>query len=294
MGMENTEPCRNNKQKTLNPINLTIIIPTHNRAESLRDNIMSLLNSDYAFELLVVDDGSIDETEKVVKSLEDPRITYCKHSFKCGYAKSMNEGIRKAKNSHIVLCEDDAFILNPNKFSETALLEMDHKNIVATHLLAKGKEMKLTIIERFKRFFAEPLTGEVYIYSGHERRIVRFCNACFGFNKDEIETRFDETSYVGNAFRIESDFQIRARKEGAKIIYNPSLVIDHKRYPTGGHRVQDKNIFLYQCMINHMIFLRKHYSLWNVYLYVLLKFLISPAKWFVVRNAFKAHLHLPV
>jgi len=276
----------------MEPISLTIVIPTYNRAEMLRENITSLLKSDYAFELLIIDDGSKDETEKVVKSSEDPRITYYKHPLNCGYAKSMNEGIRHAKNSQIFLCEDDAFILSPDEFFETLLSEMGYKKIVATHLLANGKEIKPTLIERFKRFFAELFAREVYVYNGHKRKIVKFCNACLFFNRDEINTRFEESDYMGNAFRIETDFQIRARKEGAKIIYNPRLVINHKRYSTGGHRVRDENKFFYQCMVNHITFLRKHYSRWNIYIYTLLKFLAHPKKWSTIMRVLKAYMNI--
>jgi len=276
----------------MEPINLTIIIPTYNRAEILKENIASLLKSNYAFELLIVDDGSKDETEKVVKSFKDSRITYYKHPFNYGYAKSMNEGIKYAKNSQILLLEDDAFIVNPDEFFRTLLSEIDFKKIVATHLLRNGKEVKQTLIERVKRFFAEPLAKEIYLYYGRKRRVVKFCNACFCFNRSEINTRFEESDYVGNAFRIESDFQIRARKEGARIVYNPKLIIDHRRYPSGGHRVNKKNDFLYQCMINHMTFLEKYYSFWNICIYVLLMFLAHPTKWVVIKDALKTYMYM--
>lgn len=278
----------------MKPINLTIIMPTYNRAKLLRENIKSLLKSDYSFELLIINDGSSDETEEVVKSFRDPRIVYRRHPFRCGYAKSLNEGIERSRNSRVLLLEDDAFILNPDVFLETLLHEKGYKQIVATHLLSKGKEIKLNLLERSKRFFAEPLAGEIYLYNGRKRKIVRFCNACCSFNKEEIKTRFEESDYFGNAFRVESDFQIRARKEGAAITYDPKLLVDHRRYSTGGHRVHDKDEYLYQCMVNHMIFSKKHYSIWNIFIYVLLKLLAHPTKWFIVKETLKEYVLLDI
>jgi glycosyltransferase involved in cell wall biosynthesis len=52
----------------MRPINLTIVMATYNRADLLRKNIDLLLSSSYAFELLVIDDGSTDRTEKTVRS----------------------------------------------------------------------------------------------------------------------------------------------------------------------------------------------------------------------------------
>lgn len=273
-------------------INLTIVMTTYNRVGLLRQNIASLLSSEYSFELLVVDDGSSDRTEETVKSFRDARVTYCRNTVNLGYARSLNIGIEHAKNSQILLCEDDAFILDPNMFFRILLSEIKPKTIVATRLLTNGKEPRLRFIERVKRFFAESLAGEVYLYNGHKRRIVKFCNNCFSFNKNEIKTRFEKRDYIGNVFRIESDFQLRALKEGVQIIYNPKLVIDHRRYIAGGLRVAEKDDFLYQCMINHMVFLRRHYPPWKAYAYVTLRLLMHSPKWPVTRRAFKAYLSL--
>jgi len=273
-------------------IDLTVIIPTYNRKEILKANLASILKHDCGFELLVIDDASTDGTEDVVKSFGDTRITYYKHDHRCGYARSMNEGIAYARNSWVLLLEDDALISNPDAFFDILLREKDGKQIVATHLLLKGREVKPTLLERLERFFAEPLAKEIYPYNGDKRRIVRFCNACCSFNKEEIGSRFDESGYFGNAFRIESDFQIRARKEGATIIYNPKLVINHERHSTGGHRVHDKSIFLYQCMVNHVIFLKKHYSICNICCYGLLKLFAHPGKMQVVMKAIRESFQL--
>jgi glycosyltransferase involved in cell wall biosynthesis len=274
----------------MNPINLTIVMTTYNRVDLLKQNIASLLSSEYSFELLIVDDASSDQTEKTVKSFRDARIAYYRNSVNRGYAKSLNIGIKHAKNAQILLCEDDAFILNPNAFFRVLLSEIKPKTIVATRLLTNGKESRLGLIGRVKRFFAESLAGEVYLYNGHERKAVKFCNNCFCFNKNEINTRFNERDYVGNVFRIESDFQFRALKEGAQIIYNPELVIDHRRYVIGGLRVPEENIFLYQCMINHITFLKKHYARWKIYAYVALRLSMRSPEWSVIRSAFKAYL----
>ena len=278
----------------MKPINLTVVMATYNRADLLRKNIDLLLSSDYGFELLVIDDGSTDSTEETVRSFNDPRISYLQHLSNYGYAKSLNDGIRSAKNSRILLCEDDVFISDPDAFIGILNSEMGDKRIVATHLLRNGVEKKPSIAARFRRYFAEPLAKEVYGYTGNKRVTTKFCNNFFGFDRDEIETRFDEVNYVGNSFRIESDFQIRARKEGAEIVYNPKLLADHIRYKRGGLRVSNPDEFLRQCMTNHITFLKKHFSRWNILCYIALSLLAHPTKRSIIRKVLKGSIgHMP-
>ena len=56
---------------------VSVIIPTYNRAHTLPRSIESVLNQSYSnFELIIVDDGSTDETADVIKQYNDSRIRY--------------------------------------------------------------------------------------------------------------------------------------------------------------------------------------------------------------------------
>lgn len=56
---------------------ISVIIPTYNRAELLKRAAQSVLAQTYKdFELIIVDDGSTDNTKEIVESLNDSRIVY--------------------------------------------------------------------------------------------------------------------------------------------------------------------------------------------------------------------------
>ena len=56
---------------------VSVIIPTYTRAHLIGETISSILNQTFQdFEIIVIDDGSTDNTEEVVRSFNDPRIDY--------------------------------------------------------------------------------------------------------------------------------------------------------------------------------------------------------------------------
>jgi glycosyltransferase involved in cell wall biosynthesis len=85
----------------------SITIPTYNRAHLLPRAITSVLNQTFGdFELTIVDDGSTDDTEEVVKSFADPRIRYLYQSNSGGGA-ARNRGARASTGKYITFLDSD-------------------------------------------------------------------------------------------------------------------------------------------------------------------------------------------
>lgn len=116
---------------------VSIIIPTYNRADVLITSIQSVLQQTYTgFELLIVDDGSTDNTDTVVESIRDDRIRYLKMPENKGVAAARNEGIRQANYDYIAFQDSDDY-WRPDKLEkqmafltqrpETALLYCPYK-----------------------------------------------------------------------------------------------------------------------------------------------------------------------
>ncbi|HBA37311.1 MAG TPA: hypothetical protein DCY94_01180, partial [Firmicutes bacterium] len=92
---------------------ISIIIPTYNGEKHISKCIDSILKQTYSnFELIVVNDGSSDETEGVIRQIEDSRIRlYTTENHGVSYAR--NYGIDKAKGRFILFVDDDDYI-DPN------------------------------------------------------------------------------------------------------------------------------------------------------------------------------------
>ncbi len=87
---------------------ISIIIPTFNRANVIGRAIKSVLSQSYGnFELIIVNDGSTDNTGEVIASFKDKRIRYIKHITNQGQNLSLNTGVREAVGQYVAFLDSD-------------------------------------------------------------------------------------------------------------------------------------------------------------------------------------------
>ncbi|MBI4095127.1 MAG: glycosyltransferase [Candidatus Liptonbacteria bacterium] len=86
---------------------ISAVITTWNRSLMLKSAIASVLAQTVKdFELLVLDNGSTDDTEEVVRSFGDKRIRYVNHG-RIGISEARNRGVREAKGEFVGFLDDD-------------------------------------------------------------------------------------------------------------------------------------------------------------------------------------------
>ncbi len=91
----------------LNP-EVSVVIPTYNRAESIGDSIESVLTQTFQeFEIIIVNDGSTDETEKVISNFSDARIKLISQTTNKGASAARNNGIRASKGDFVAFLDSD-------------------------------------------------------------------------------------------------------------------------------------------------------------------------------------------
>jgi len=87
---------------------VSIIMPTYNRANIIEDAVKSVLGQTRKnFELLIINDGSTDNTSNIIKKNRDKRIIYLENKKNYGPAKARNIGLKAAKGAYIAYCDDD-------------------------------------------------------------------------------------------------------------------------------------------------------------------------------------------
>ena len=88
-------------------IKFSVVIPLYNKEKYIARSISSVLHQTYEnFELLVIDDGSTDESCRVAASIEDSRIRLI-HKKNGGESSARNFGIKHSSNDYIAFLDAD-------------------------------------------------------------------------------------------------------------------------------------------------------------------------------------------
>lgn len=115
--------------KTMFGIKFSIIIPLYNKEDCIAHTINSVLSQTYRdFELIIINDGSTDDSSKIVMEFVDERLRII-NKKNGGVSSARNLGIKLAKNEYIALLDADDF------WDENYLYELSQ--VISTHSDAK-------------------------------------------------------------------------------------------------------------------------------------------------------------
>lgn len=115
---------------------ITIIIPTYNRAQFLKQTIESALQQDYNnLEVLVCDNASIDNTSEIVAEyLNDSRFKYYKNQSNIGMVNNWKKALYEyAKGDYFVILSDDDYFIDFCYISKAIKLIMEYDNIMLVY-----------------------------------------------------------------------------------------------------------------------------------------------------------------
>lgn len=114
---------------------VSIIMPTYNCAKYIGEAINSVLSQTYKnWELIIVDDCSIDNTEEVVKKYleKDNRIKYFKLSVNSGPAVARNVALEKASGKYIAFLDSDDLWMEEKLEKQISFMKQNNYNFTFT------------------------------------------------------------------------------------------------------------------------------------------------------------------
>lgn len=209
---------------------VSVIIPTYNQAVYLPETIESVLSQEgVALEVIVVNDGSTDETEKVLESYGD-KITVISQP-NTGVPSALNAGLERAS------CDWVSWIASDNVFYPDALktlldaaedydfvyadqVEMDETLSYITH-------KKLLFPYSFERVFCDDRSWAIHL------------SISFVYRK----SLHGDAGWYDPAFTNVHDFEMFSRfaKAGARFVYMPETLIKIRSHVSDGRRIHQRS-----------------------------------------------------
>ncbi len=254
---------------------ITIVIPTRNRAYTLKSVLESYYTQRFVDQIVIVDDCSDDETKSVVDAIANRysiiETTYMKNSERRGASFSRNAGVEKAKNAHILFGEDDAFL--EGNYAEALLsrFEAGDVDIISGRLINLYPDEKPEDgINRFGHGDSKKHNPFNFLRFAHvpdayfeEEVQIPLTHALILTTKDLLKKfPFDPFYSQGNGFREESDFQMNAYVNGKVIVTTNATHCMHlhpENVGQGGQRSSPLKRLWYSYYYTNY-FLKKYYA----------------------------------
>ena len=130
----------------------SVIITVYNKAECIKDTINSVLNQSYKdFEIIIINDGSTDKSEDIIKTFNDQRINLITTKNQ-GASKARNIGIEKATATYIALLDgDDTWEIDYLKHIHNAISKFPDIKIFTTGISHKYDNKTVPVSYSFKQ-----------------------------------------------------------------------------------------------------------------------------------------------
>jgi len=211
---------------------ISVVIPTHNRADSLPRTIHRLMAQDVPkerFEVILVDSNSVDATPEAAARLarEYPNL----RTLRCdrpGAAAARNLGLESAVGSLVVLIDDDILVRRDFVRQVLKAAEVHPGRVLLGRILTCWEGS----CNPFHRYLLQ--VQDVNIYDFPDPADVPpnyFYTACVAIPREVLGTlRFDEGFRVYGVEDIEFGFRLLAG--GTRMVYLPELQVLHDYHPT--------------------------------------------------------------
>lgn len=104
-------------------------MPVHNGGSFLKAAVQSVLDQSYSdFELLIINDGSTDDSEQTIKSFTDQRIVYIGNQTNLGLVATLNKGLELCRGNYIARMDADDLCL-PKRFEKQVAFLENNPNV---------------------------------------------------------------------------------------------------------------------------------------------------------------------
>lgn len=201
---------------TQNKSLVSAIIPVYNCSKYISEAINSILNQNYQpIEIIIIDDGSTDNTKEVVKGFSNSiRYFYQNHA---GPSKALNYGLKEAKGNYIALLDADDFWI-----SDKITIQMD--------ILINNPEIDI-VFGHVEQFFSPELSQDIQKRISIPQKIIKGYIKGTMLAKKEVFSQiglFDEKLILGEFI----DWYLKTTENDIKSFMCPEVLMKRRIHTT--------------------------------------------------------------
>jgi glycosyltransferase involved in cell wall biosynthesis len=183
---------------------VSIIIPSYNRMETIKETLDSLLNQrcDFPYEIIVGDDNSTDNVRDILfdyKNKYPEQIKLILHDKNIGLGANWATCAKQARGKYLANCDNDDYWHNPDKLQlEVEFLEKyDQYGVVYTDYRTHNRSNQQ--IQEHQAFINSNIPLQKAIFSGK----YKLCNATIIYKKELIDKHIPLDDYIRYQFSLQ-------------------------------------------------------------------------------------------
>jgi glycosyltransferase involved in cell wall biosynthesis len=215
---------------------VTVLMPVYNAEQYVGAAIESILTQTYPhFEFLIINDGSKDKSDKIIKSFSDSRIKYLKGSKNKGLDVILNEGFARAEGKYIARMDADDISLPNRLIKQVEFLEQfPEYGMVGSLYADMDSKRKITKIGGLLTDFEDIKMGINFINT--------FCHGAVMFRKSTLK---DHKLAYNSSFKPYEDYELWTRIVNfTKVANLPEVLYLYMNNPAGMFISQNKAMLL--------------------------------------------------
>ncbi|GAB4230730.1 MAG: hypothetical protein Tsb0021_08870 [Chlamydiales bacterium] len=253
---------------------ITVVIPSYNRAYTLRYTLPTYYEQELVDELIVVNDGNNDETRQVVEEFElrypNVRTIHIPIHQRKGASAARNTGARAATNEFVLFGDDDALLSDSYARSLYKKLIADRSlaGVAGRWVQMLPGETPSVAMARFgigfvnkPAFCKYSLLLNAEAYFKEDQRLPMAPPTVLTTKKLLMEYPFDERYCKGNGYREETTFQAAAYAQGYDFLLTNDVHCYHMAKDNVKKGGQRTGMFLnyFWCLYFNKLFLNQFY-----------------------------------
>ena len=221
------------------PADISLVVPSHNRADALRTNLPDMLQLAGVLEIIVViERHTSDESPQVVEALGNERLTLIRNPGPPGLSASRNAGVAASSGAWILFGEDDCRF--PADYAVVLKCEAhahDAQIVGAPWIHVDSGVDALTRLAEMRG--SSPAEPRIDAHGGVPATTIEtpFIPAPALIRRDVFDNVSFDEGYTGNAYRQETAFFVQAVRSGYRCVLTPlTASYQQQQWDEGGAR----------------------------------------------------------